>query len=183
MNEENESCEKDLIKVAVRENRAEELEKIYSAFLWEKVNTAERRRGNIRDLTFSRPHKIKNKDDLQYLQVAAENLFNDLDGLEGNKRAGSVALGLCLGIISVFVILYGIHLSVVINTVESIAWGCVVCFFGAALCVLAVVGAYRYNRAKREICEKIIEEKTGEILSILEEAATFVSEESEDERK
>ena len=45
------------------------------------------------------------------------------------------------------------------------------------------MGAYGYNRAKREICEKIIEEKTGEILSILEEAATFVSEESEDERK
>lgn len=131
----------DYINVSVKEKRAEELEKMYSAFLWEQTACEEHSRYyDIYNYTFRRPRKIKNKDDLQYLQVGAEKIFNKMDKLSREKHALSTIFGLTMGLSGLAAIAGGITLLClfsgllyIISAVLFIVAGVAVCVFGALI--------------------------------------------------
>ncbi|MBD5632517.1 MAG: hypothetical protein HDP34_04740 [Clostridia bacterium] len=132
----------DYINVSVKEKRAEELEEMYSAFLWEQTACEEHSRYyDIYNYTFRRPKKIQNKDDLQYLQVGAEKIFNKMDKLSREKHAFSSVFGLTMGILGVALIAGGITLLCLFSTLLYIISAVLFIVAGVAVCVLGAVVA------------------------------------------
>lgn len=145
----------DYISVSVKEKQAEELEKTYAAFLWERVSREEHKRySDIENFVFRRPHKIKNKDELQFLQVAAEEELNARDKLERNKHARSTAFGLVFGMLGVLFIVIGallILLAAELGKVAPTVGGIIAAIAGVAVCACtAVVSIKLFKRENSE---------------------------------
>lgn len=152
----------DYISVSVKEKQAEELEQTYAAFSWECVTREEHKRySDIVNYTFRRPHKIKNKDELQFLQVAAEEELNARDKRERNKHARSTAFGLIFGIAGVALILSGLALAVQLGGAGAIVCGILLALAGIAACVcfaFASIKIFKKENAEYEIkTEKSVE--------------------------
>ena len=79
--------EYDYLRLSVKRDKVEQVVKGYNAFLFVEVNRYEDRRfSNLLHLEFKRPHKIKNKDSLQYLQVEYECAINECAKEENEKH-------------------------------------------------------------------------------------------------
>lgn len=90
----------DKITIFVKRDKAEQVISNYTAFAWSVVEQKDNNRyEDIVDITFSRPHNIKNKDELQLLQVYMEDKLNEIGKLEKNKNAKSTTVGLVLGFV------------------------------------------------------------------------------------
>lgn len=101
----------DKLTLYVKDDREKNLIRIYKGLGYTLISsTPNKKYNNIVDLTFIRPHKIENKDKLQYLQVDLEIELNNIGKLEKNKHSKSMALGLTIGVFSLFIIFVGIYL-------------------------------------------------------------------------
>ena len=154
----------DYLKVSVKRKRAEELEKMYSAFRWEIEEKAEHKRyADIINYTFRRPHNIPNRDELQYLQVSAEMQFNEMDKIERIKHARSTPLGLTLGLEGLGSVAGGISALRLMKNAFGIGLGCLFIIIGFVLFAAAALSSYNivqrenaeYERRYREIIENI----------------------------
>ena len=68
----------DNLTLYVKKNKVEEIVQHYEIFGWQLVKSVENDRyEDLVDLTFVRPHKIENKDDLQLYQVFMEEKLNE----------------------------------------------------------------------------------------------------------
>lgn len=173
----------DYISVSVKEKQAEELEQTYAAFLWERVSREEHKRySDIQNFVFRRPHKIKNKDELQFLQVAAEEELNARDKLERNKHARSTASGLVFGLFGTALIIIGvllILLAVEFDKVAPIVGGIIAALAGIAVCACTAVVSIRIF--KKENAEYEIKNDNSLTASreILEKAERLVADAEE----
>jgi Flp pilus assembly protein TadB len=80
----------DYIDLTSKIKSADELSKSYAVFGWEEIERyADKLYVDVVHLSFRRPHKIQNKDDLQYLQVTYERLFNERAVYEYKKHERS----------------------------------------------------------------------------------------------
>ena len=122
--------ENDSLTIYVKKSKSNEIKENYSLFGWQVVSEAENRSyEDILDITFSRPHKIKNKDELQLLQVYLEDKLNSLAKLERNKTPKTTAFGLFFGVLgiifSIFGALFAFNLLSGLSTFCSITISCV----------------------------------------------------------
>lgn len=103
----------DKMEIAVKTNKEKQLIKDYALFGFTVVDRyADKIYSDVAHVTFTRPHKIPNKDKLQLLQIYYENYVNDESELEKNKhtKSGTFAASaflsglilLCLGVIFIF---------------------------------------------------------------------------------
>jgi len=99
----------DTLTIYVKKSKAVEIIENYKSFGWylelEKENSSYE---DIVDITFKRKHKIKNKDELQLMQIYMEDKLNSLGKLERNKTPKTTAFGLFFGIIGITLIIIGI---------------------------------------------------------------------------
>ena len=94
--------------IYVKTNKAQEISEKYKCFGWNLSDqVANRKYEDLVDLTFTRPHKVSNKDELQLLQVYMEERFNNLARSERNKNAKSTIFGLCYGMIALIIAILG----------------------------------------------------------------------------
>ena len=101
--------ENDSLTIYVKKSKSNEIKENYSLFGWQVVSEAENRRyEDILDITFSRPHKISHKDELQLYQVYMEERINHQVKLERNQRSKTTAFGLCFGVFGVALFVMGI---------------------------------------------------------------------------
>ena len=99
----------DYITLFVKKDMAEEIKQSYLHFEWSVFEEKENNRyEDILDITFSRPHKIKNKDDLQILQMYTEDGFNRLGKLEKNKHTKTLTTALTTEVIGFFLFICGL---------------------------------------------------------------------------
>ena len=99
----------DSLKLYVKKNKSKEIIEHYKLFGWEVLEEFENKKyEDILDLTFCRPHKIKNKDELQLLQVYMEERLNEQAKIEKHKHSKTTSIGLCLGVIGVGLITLGL---------------------------------------------------------------------------
>ncbi len=80
----------DYLDIIVKKKSEQELVGAYTSFLWQKIGSKEDRRYNdVVHLSFCRPHKLKNKDRLQLLQVYYESALNNMADLQTKKHSKS----------------------------------------------------------------------------------------------
>ena len=99
----------DKITIFAQRDKFQEIIEYYKIFKWELVsNNNAKNSSELVELTFLRPHKIKNKDKLQLYQVQMEEYLNNIGRLENSKNTKSTTLGLILGLIFAIPIVLGI---------------------------------------------------------------------------
>lgn len=83
----------DKIVVTTKREKAENIIKDYAVFGWQKKEVSDDEVFyDVIHITFSRPHVIKNKDELLYLQVCYEEKLNKTADLERYKNLNSSIL-------------------------------------------------------------------------------------------
>ena len=98
----------DNLTIYVKRGKLDEIVSRYNLFGWTLAKELENDRyEDIVDLTFTRPHKIKDKDELQLLQVYMEEKMNKLGKAEKFKHSFSTILALCLGVLGLALMVLG----------------------------------------------------------------------------
>ncbi len=146
----------DYLTIEVYEDLANEIKLSYKIFGWEIIS--EKKTNFVSErVVFSmrRPHKIKNKDDLQYYQVDLEERINDVGKLEQNKYSRSVVIGLTFALFWTLVC----TCSVLMLFRAELLWAKVV--LGAfILCLLVEFGYAIFKLFKlKKFEDKIFEKK------------------------
>ena len=99
----------DYLKIYVKKPKTERIINHYKTFGWTlKSQTENDRYEDILDLTFERPHKIKNKDELQLLQVYMEDKLNKLGMIEKNKAPKTTIFSLTFGVFGIALTIIGL---------------------------------------------------------------------------
>ncbi len=146
--------EYDHLYVTVRRDKLEALEFCYEQFGWEEVERQEHTvYENLLDMTFRRPHKIADKDELQLLQVHLEEALNAVGKYEKAPKKRTKAFAACLGILAFLLIAIGLPLGIVPVTIAYKVIGYVMAAAGVIivplLCVFSVK-LWKYENAMYE---------------------------------
>ena len=110
----------DTLTIYAKKHKIIEIKEKYSCFGWTLIRENENNRyEDLIDLQFARPHKFKNKDELQLLQIYMEENLNKLGKLENNKYAKTTASALFFDIVGIALFVLGI--LAIFNVVKF--WG------------------------------------------------------------
>lgn len=132
--------EYDNLYVTVRGDKAAELTGYYRAFGWEKVSSRAHTVHVKRiDMSFRRPHRIEDKDELQLWQVYLETDLNLVGRLEKIPRPRTLAAGITLFLLSLCMIAAGICLVYLFKGFLYTFLGWTLTALGAALAVAGIV--------------------------------------------
>lgn len=114
----------DTLNIFVKKEKTATIIKCYESFNWQLVHNDENEMySDANALIFIRPHKIKNKDYLQYNQIEMENILNDIGKCETYKHSKSTIWGLCLSL--PFVLLIILSLSLYFDTKLNLLSTCI----------------------------------------------------------
>ena len=109
----------DTLTVQVKTNKKDEILKYYSLLGWNLFDEKDNSKyEDLFNLTFIRPHKIKNKDDLQLEQINLENKLNEIGKLEKYRHAKTNSVVLSLSLIMFSLLAIGLWL-----VLEKIGFG------------------------------------------------------------
>ncbi len=146
--------EYDNLYVAVRSDKTEDIIYYYRTFGWEKVNEG-RRKINLVDMSFRRPHRIENKDELQLLQVYLETALNTVGRLERMPRPHTLAFILVSAFFSLGLVAAGLCLKFILasHVYAALGWlfvglGCVCAAAAAVISVLLYFDEGRTNDSR-----------------------------------
>lgn len=162
--------EYDQITVTTKTEKAEKIVGDYACFGWEKIDEVyDKVYSNVVHLTFMRAHRLKEKDELLYLQVCYEEKLNAVSDLERSKNAFSSVIFCVTLILAITAWVLGATL-IFKNT---ILWGIVIASLGV-LITSAFLPVALSVRKKENL--KHFEKVTAlnlEIESILEKVLAF----------
>lgn len=151
--------------IVIKKDKQEEMIKNYECFGWavRQINQ-HKRYDNLVEVEFERNHFIKNKDDLQFLQVGMECDVNNLGRIERTRKLRSVifVLGLCALALASLVI----AIVLLINAQEvGVAWGFAMLVVAVAVSIITV--AIEKKIAQNE--KKLVAEKTVQYKKSIED--------------
>lgn len=147
----------DVLNLYVKRNKLENIINKYTIFGWELEKQEDNKEyEDIVELTFVRFHKIKNKDELQLLQVYMEERLNKVGQLERNKNAKTTSLAFIFGVIGLVMIVFGI-LDLIFNFFSvSIAGDIIFLSIGAILELTGILVIPKiYKKEKFDFDSKI----------------------------
>lgn len=118
----------DKLEIYAKKNKVDMIIKCYEAFSWTLFEKEENSRyADTYNLTFIRPHKIENKDFLQYHQIEMENNLNKIGKIEKNRHSKSTIWGLIFGLLLIGFTFLSISLfkvRTILNYIFAIASVC-----------------------------------------------------------
>lgn len=142
----------DKLVLCVKDNKTKEIIGHYAHFGWELVESVSNKKyGNIMDLTFVRPHNIKNKDQIQLLQAGLDVELNKLAKLENKKHSLSVGLGFTFIILGLLAIIFGIVNAFNVNNIgfKILSWSIVgIGCLSLGLCAFFIPKIIRHENIK-----------------------------------
>lgn len=139
----------DSLKIFAKKGKCADIVEKYNCFGWKLSEKSENDRyEDIVDLTFARPHKIENKDELQLFQVYMEDDLNAIAKLERNKHAMATAFGLFFFPVALILIGFGILFCLNILPVLGLIGG--ICFCAVGVIIAAVAGILLPKIIKKE---------------------------------
>jgi Flp pilus assembly protein TadB len=147
----------DYLSVSVKSAQLDRILLCYSALGWSEVRREDDKKYyDMKYLLLSRPHKIENKDRLQYLQVKMETCINSLSHTNANQHRKSLTLSILLGIAALgylaVSLLFFFAFSGTLYTVLAIVFG-VCCVLNLLLQIYPFV--VMRKREKKSADEKI----------------------------
>ncbi len=167
----------DYLTILVKREKLEEVENRYKFFSWEILKEDEHERfGNIVVVEMRRIHKIKNKDNLQYLQVQMEFLINREEMYKRNKHKRSALFGLIFGILCAFIFACGlVTLLNHISTVE-VVFGIIFVVIGLFLNILLLFLIFKMSREE----DRLFEENSIKISKQLDEVCEMAKQQNKE---
>lgn len=162
----------DRLFVAVKLNKSEELGRCYRALGWECVERRDDKiyRGRVH-LTYRRPHRIENKDELQLLQVYLESALNDEGRLNGKSMPLTAAVGIITGLFTLAFLVTGLCLMYILGTPVTYAAGIIFLACGVAMFLLSLTVTLKVFFKEREKRRSKLLQARAEIAAVLKEAA------------
>ena len=143
----------DTLEIYARKNKVDHIKSCYQSFSWHVVEEKENDRySDTIDLTFQRPHKLKNKDELQLMQVYMEDTLNKYGSLERHKHAKSTTYGLCFGVLSLAILIAGI--IILKNSLLNILFGGTLIVLGLLSCMIVFVVCLKLFKTEKETFEQ-----------------------------
>ena len=123
----------DTLKLFAKKEKVEEIISRYQLLKWEIVGQQQNKSyEDIVDLEFIRPHKIKNKDELQLLQVYMEEELNNFAKKESKKHSKSTIAGLSVGLFGISLMSLGIWINFAYSTIASLIFSLIFFMIGTA---------------------------------------------------
>lgn len=170
----------DTLTIYVKRNKLSEIVGNYKAFAWEVVEQKDNDRyADIVDVTFNRPHKINNKDDLQLMQVYMEERLNEIGKIERHSQSKATILGLCNGIIGFACLVLGILFCLDVLSFLGVIAGIVLIVFGATLIILELITLPKIIKRDKRIARARLKILDEEVKTICKNAISFAGENSE----
>ena len=164
----------DHLAVSVKSDQLNRILQCYRALGWTEVETADDRDYyNMKYVRLVRPHKIANKDRLQYLQVRMETAINSLVEINNRAHIKSTAAAVAFSLAALAFAALAVWLIVAFAGAPRV---CGYVFLGlavAAVAMAAVICRRMRSRERAEATEMIIE-KLRLTQSLIDEAVTLV---------
>lgn len=163
----------DYLAVSVKSDQLNRILHCYRALGWTEVKTVDDREYyNMKYVRLRRPHKIANKDRLQYLQVRMEGAINSLVEIVNRAHLKSNAAAGGLGLLATGLIALAVWLVIYFTSaIRVLGWVCL--GVGCALIVVAVAVRAGLRRRERKVASGKIMEKLRLTQSLIEEAVSL----------
>ena len=163
----------DYLAVSVKSDQLNRILHCYRALGWTEVKTVDDREYyNMKYVRLRRPHKIANKDRLQYLQVRMEGAINSLVEIVNRAHLKSNAAAGGLGLLAAGLIALAVWLVIYFTSaIRVLGWVCL--GVGCALIVVAVAVRAGLRRRERKVASGKIMEKLRQTQSLIEEAVSL----------
>ena len=157
----------DNLTLYVKKNKAKEIIEHYAIFGWKLVCEKQNKTyEDIIDISFTRPHKISNKDELQLQQVYMEERLNALGKLERHKHARSTSIGLCIGVMALVMIILGVLIALKVNSVQGLVVAIVIVVVGVILTIIDFVNIPQIRKNENLIYEQKHDELEVQLFAI-----------------
>ena len=161
----------DTFKIYVKKIKAEEVKNNYQSFGYTLISeTPNERYEDILNLEFERPHKIKNKDELQLLQVYMEENVNELAKLERNKPSKSTAFDLFFGALCLAFVALGAYFVLKIQTILGLIFGVISIIFGIAIGIVTTIVSIEISKQEKKTFNEKQTNLTENTIKICDEA-------------
>ncbi len=159
----------DVIRIKVRKDAAEYLTECYGDFGWRLKREEPARIGKkTAHLTFSRPHYIADKDDLQLLQVRLEAALNNTGIIAAAKFHKAIFTAISLALLSALFAAAGCLLLTVYENLYFTALGiiCLVCAAASVIsCIIVTKRVYMRDKSDSKALVEQQSEKIEQIRS------------------
>lgn len=173
----------DRLSVSLNSVITEEILICYRALGWKQAErTEDVQFGNVEHFEFFRPHDIKGKDRLQLLQVTMETEVNNLAHATVNKHVYSLAAGICMGLLCLALVVWGVLLSALFYRsagAPALVWGIVLGVLGVAAFVFSGFFVYKIVQRENERYEKSVRKGLDIIDEVYREACEITGADNE----
>lgn len=165
----------DYLSVSVKSAELDKVLNCYRTLGWNEIARGEDDKyEDMKYISFSRPHKIANKDRLQYLQVRMESAINGIASSFFHRHKRSIALTTVFVTCGLIFIALGLWLMLGVGGDAGAICGIILTAFGGTL-VLAIIYPLTFVHFKEN---KEVKQRIEELLilldELLEEAETLV---------
>ena len=163
--------EEDTISVKSKKQAAEHIERRYGDFGW--TLTRKEDDGLYEDvthMTFTRPHFLENRDELQLLQVRLEIAYNNMGKLSLKSRLRASLYTSLFGLLCAAFAAGGVVLILLIEGLMPIIFGSLLCAVGVAAGVFGGVLSHRVYKKDKKKYGLLIEEQLETIESLCKKA-------------
>lgn len=144
--------EEDTIQIKSKKAAAEHIIKRYGDFGWKLIEDRDDDLYfDVKHLTFTRPHFIGNRDDLQLLQVRLEIAYNNMGKFSHKKNVRASLFGSFFALLSLGLVAGGVCLLLLLKGLLPIIFGSVMCAAGVAagiFCGLFTDRIYKKDKVK-----------------------------------
>lgn len=156
--------ENDYISITGKKAAAEHIEKCYGDFGWSlKEKKDDKLYGDTVHMTFSRPHNMPDKDELQLLQVRLEIAYNKTGKYNEKKKYGALICGNFYLFAALICICCGVCLMVFEKNLVTILSGSFLFAIAVAVIVFGAVVASDVYKRDRQKYDLLIDEVMEEI--------------------
>lgn len=169
----------DYLAVSVKSDQLSRILHCYRALGWTEIKTEEDRQYyDMNYVRLRRPHRIANKDRLQYLQVRMENSINSLVAITNRAHIKSNGIAAAGTLATLAIAALGLWLVIArAGALRIFGWVCV--GLSLAVAIAVTVAVYVMRRREKKAATVAIIEKLRLTQSLIDEAAALAPADTE----
>lgn len=169
----------DYLAVSVKSDQLSRILHCYRALGWTEIQTEEDRQYyDMNYVRLRRPHRIANKDRLQYLQVRMENSINSLVAITNRAHIKSNGIAAAGTLATLAIAALGLWLVIArAGALRLFGWVCV--GLSLAVAIAVTVAVYVMRRREKKAATAAIIEKLRLTQSLIDEAAALAPADTE----
>lgn len=169
----------DYLAVSVKSDQLSRILHCYRALGWTEIKTEEDRQYyDMNYVRLRRPHRIANKDRLQYLQVRMENSINSLVAITNRAHIKSNGIAAAGTLATLAIAALGLWLVIAsAGALRIFGWVCV--GLSLAVAIAVTVAVYVMRRREKKAATAAIIEKLRLTQSLIDEAAALAPADTE----